>query len=243
MDLFNNYSTVLAQAAASSYFAKCGFVACNNDDSMNGKILVMGINPSTPANGQYIPTPSYANPFLSGHPYFDKLGAILPNHFKQQTGYLDLLPFFEKEQSTLLSNIRGNESLIANVLRVTQIEMERITPSLLIVASKAVQPYLGAVDDCIWMGYDFVPVAKQDLPESVAAKDIDIRIIKGYRQGEFAERDRIYRPADGICRLRGTVAVMYKHSRGLAEEEKLTPELVDALSVFANQVKAISKYL
>jgi len=93
------------------------------------------------------------------------------------------------------------------------------------------------------MGYDFVPVAKQDLPESVAAKDIDIRIIKGYRQGEFAERDRIYRPADGICRLRGTVAVMYKHSRGLAEEEKLTPELVDALSVFANQVKAISKYL
>ena len=41
MDLFNNYSTVLAQAAGNSYFAKCGFVACNNDDSVNGKILVM----------------------------------------------------------------------------------------------------------------------------------------------------------------------------------------------------------
>ena len=121
--------------------------------------------------------------------------------------------------------------------------MERIAPSLLIVASKAVQPYLGAADDCIWMGYDFARVAKQDLPDDVAAKDIDVRIIKGYRQGEFAERDRIYRPADGICRLRGTVAVMYKHNRGLSEEERLTPNLVESLFAFANQVKIVSKYL
>ena len=141
MDLYQDYLEVLLSFPGNSYFAKAGFVFCDNDESVNGNVLITGINPSVPVNDQY----SYPKPFNGdGHPYFSKLGSFIPENLMSQCGYLDLFPFYEKEQKTLLTNIRGNEAAIANVLRVTQTEIERIAPSLLIIANKSTYPFWGA---------------------------------------------------------------------------------------------------
>ena len=70
-----------------------------------------------------------------------------------------------------------------------------------------------------------------------------MRIIKGFRQDELAQREIIYRPQDGVCRLKGTVAIMYSHSRNLASEQRLTESDFIALYDFSKTVKSISKYL
>lgn len=244
MDLYQNYLETISSFPENSYFAKTGFVACNNDESVNGNVLITGINPSVPVNGQYVPTSSYPKPFNGdGHPYFSKLGSFIPENLMSQCGYLDLFPFYEKEQKTLLDNIRGNEASIANVIRVAQTEIERIAPSLLIIANKSTYPFWGASEDCVWMGYDFRKVSEDDLPASLKNRGLDIRIIKGFRQDELAQREIIYRPQDGVCRLKGTVAIMYSHSRNLASEQRLTESDFIALYDFSKTVKSISKYL
>ena len=93
------------------------------------------------------------------------------------------------------------------------------------------------------MGYDFQKVSEDDLPDSLKNRGLDIRIIKGFRQDELARREIIYRPQDGVCRLKGTVAVMYSHSRNLASEHRLTESDFVALHDFSKIVKSISKYL
>ena len=240
MDLYQDYLEVLLSFPGNSYFAKAGFVFCDNDESVNGNVLITGINPSVPVNDQY----SYPKPYNGdGHPYFSKVGSFIPENLMSQCGYLDLFPFYEKEQKTLLTNIRGNEAAIANVLRVTQTEIERIAPSLLIIANKSTYPFWGASDDCVWMGYEFQKVSEDDMPASIKNKELDIRIIKGFRKDELAQREIIYRPQDGVCRLKGTVAIMYSHSRNLASEQRLTESDFIALYDFSKIVKSISKYL
>ena len=244
MDLYQDYLEAISSFPENSYFAKAGFVACNNDESVNGNILITGINPSVPVNGQYVPTSSYPKPFNGdGHPYFSSLGSFIPREKQDKCGYLDIFPFYEKEQKTLLANIRGNEALIANVLRITQTEIERIAPSLLIIANKSTYPFWGASEDCVWMGYDFQKVSEDNLPDSLKNRGLDIRIIKGFRQDELAQREIIYRPQEGVCRLKGTVAIMYSHSRNLASEQRLTESDFIALYDFSKIVKSISKYL
>lgn len=93
------------------------------------------------------------------------------------------------------------------------------------------------------MGYDFKQVADCDLPETLKGKGFDIRIIKGFRNDPKAQTEIIYRPADGICKLKGTVAVMYKHASGVSTDEQIQTEDYKALCAFAQEVKSISKYL
>lgn len=244
MDLYSKYLSVVSKAEENSYFAKCGFVACNNTDDVNGNTMLIGINPSVPFNNQYVPTPSYMHPFTSGsNAYFSKLCKYIPEGERESVGYLDLLPFYEQSQDTLLSNIRGHEAFIAPVIAVTQEEIENINPSLLILANKAVVPYFGALSECVWMGYNFVQVAEEDLPQSIRERNFDVRIIKGFRTDPKAQNEIIYRPADGICKLKGTVVLFYRHSRGLSSEEALSEQDYRELSQFAKEVKSISKYL
>ena len=63
MDLFQDYQETISSFPANSYFAKAGFVSCDNDDAVIENVLITGINPSVPVNGQYIPTSSYPKPF------------------------------------------------------------------------------------------------------------------------------------------------------------------------------------
>ena len=142
MDLYQDYLEVFSQFHAWSYFAKTGFVACDNDDAVCGHVLITGFNPGKPHKDRYIPTPSYPNPFKGDdNKYFSRLKSFIPEDMIHQTGYLDLFPFYEEAQKTLLSNIRGNEKMTADVLRVTQTEIERINPSLIIIANKSTYPF------------------------------------------------------------------------------------------------------
>lgn len=238
MDLYQDYLEVLLSFPENSYFAKAGFVACNNDESVNGNVLITGINPSVPVNGQYVPTSSYPNPFKGDdNKYFSRLKSFIPEDMIHQTGYLDLFPFYEEAQKTLLSNIRGNEKMTADVLRVTQTEIERINPSLIIIANKSTYPFWGASDDCVWMGYDFQKVAKDELPEELQARGLDIRIIRGFRQDDLAKHKIIYKTDDAICRLTGTVAVMHSHSRNLSRTQQLTKSDYRILYDYSKQIK------
>lgn len=100
MDLFAKYNEVISKAGENTYFGKCGFVACDNDDAVCGKTLITGINPAVPFNGQYVPTPSYSHPFTGGsNPYFVKLSRFVPEDEKENVGYLDIFPFYEKVES------------------------------------------------------------------------------------------------------------------------------------------------
>lgn len=238
MDLFSRYAAVISKADADSYFAKCGFVACNNGNEVFGNGLIVGINPSRPVNGQYIPTPSFAHPWPASNVYFSKLGRFIPEIERGRTGYLDLFPFYEQFQETLLHNIRGNESFIASVLAVSQEEIERISPSLIIVANKSLIPYWGAASDCVWMGYDFMPLHEDCLPESLRGRNLDIRIIKGFRHDLKTLNEIIYHPVDGICRLKGTVVLFYRHSRGIPSKDMLTEQDYSVLLHFAKKVKS-----
>ena len=40
MDLYQNYLEAISQFHAWSYFAKTGFVACDNDDAVCGHVLI-----------------------------------------------------------------------------------------------------------------------------------------------------------------------------------------------------------
>lgn len=244
MDLFPLYKEVIGRAENNSYFDKCGFVACNNLASVCGNVLITGINPSVPVNGQYVPTASYDHPFTTNtNSHFQKLCKFVPEKDRDSIGYLDIFPFYERSQDTLLSNIRGNEPFIASVLAVTQEAIEKINPSLLIIANKGTWPFWGAVQDCVWMGYDFVIVAEDDLPEQLRGRKFDIRIIRGFRKDSKAVNEIIYRPYDGICQLKGTLALMYKHNSALSAEEQISTEDYLSLLAYAKQVKTISKYL
>ena len=244
MDLFSRYNDVISRTESNTYFDKCGFVACNNLDSVNGNVLITGINPSIPFNGQYVPTASYDHPFTTNtNSYFQKLCKFVPDKERDSVGYLDIFPFYEKSQDTLLSNIRGQEAFVASVLAVTQEAIEKMSPSLLIIANKGTWPFWGAAPDCVWMGYDFVSIAEDDLPEPLRGRRFDIRIIRGFRKDVKAIDEIIYRPSDGICRLKGTIALMYKHYSSLSSEEQLSTDDYLSLVAYAKQVKSIAKYL
>ena len=241
MDLYSEYLKAINSFPAYSYFSKSGFVACDNDEYVDGHVLITGINPRKPCNGMYIPTHSYCNPFKGKRDkYFSKLKSFIPNEMIHHIGYLDIFPFYEEAQNTLLSNIKtsGNKSLIAKVLNVTQTEIERINPSLLIIANKSTYSFWGASDDCVWMGYDFETVAKEDLPEELRMKNLDVRIVRGFRQDDLAKREIVYHPEDGRCRLKGTVAVMYSHSRNLTAMERLSVSDFQALYAYSKKVKS-----
>ena len=239
MDLYQNYLETISQFHAWSYFAKTGFVACDNDDAVCGHVLITGFNPGKPHKGRYIPTPSYPNPFKGDdNKYFSRLKSFIPEDMIHQTGYLDLFPFYEEAQKTLLLNIRGNEKMTADVLRVTQTEIERINPSLIIIANKSTYPFWGASDDCVWMGYDFQKVEKDELPAELQARGLDIRIIRGFRQDDLAKHKIIYKTDDAVCRLTGTVAVMHSHSRNLSRTQQLTKSDYRILYDYSKQIKS-----
>lgn len=243
MELLNLYSAEVAKLPEGNYFKSRGMSVCTNDGD-NLEIMIAGCNPGIYKDEHTESNFTFQNPFL-GNPinYFARFCKFIPENDRHKVAYVDIFPFKEADEATLLANIRGQEPFMAKILSITEAEIERINPNLLIIANKGTWPYWGAAEDCIWMGYDFQPVLECDLPERLRGRNFDVRIIRGFRKGVFAERDIIYRPADGICKLKGTVTLMSKYIRNIPSSQQLTIDDYLELSAFAKQVKSISKYL
>lgn len=224
MDLFNNYLEVVSLIGENTWFRKSGFVACRNEVERGG-ILVTGLNPSVPINGLYVPTRSYPNPFKGERSdYFKRLGSILPEEYIDKTAYLDLFPFFEYSQRSLLWQVKQYPCFAAKILAVTKAEIERLSPRLIIIASKASYPFWGIDSNSTWMGYEL-----KDRVE-VPGVNNDARKISGLKQ-----KDDIV----GIRKnssLEGCIVVLYNHSHALTQEEILSPGQVRSLYEFANQI-------
>ena len=224
MDLFNDYLEVVSLVGENTWFRKSGFVACRNEVEKGG-ILVTGLNPSVPINGLYVPTRSYPNPFKGERSnYFKRLGSILPEEYIDKTAYLDLFPFFEYSQDSLLWQIRQNPGFAAKILAVTKEEIERLSPRLIIIASKASYSFWGISEDSTWMGYDLKKIVE------VPGVNNDVRKISGFK-------DKI--DIVGISKnssLEGSIVVLYNHSRAQAKGKNLSPKQVRLLYEFANQI-------
>jgi len=144
------------------------------------------------------------------------LGNLLP-----KTAYLDLFPLKETVQQSLdrLMPI----DLKVDLLRITQGEIERINPKLIIVGSRTSRTYWGAIEKHSWMGYKFEQI------ESPLKKDVPVYRIAGLRDDE----DKISSGTD----LAGTVVVFSSVSPYYPKEKILSSEDVECLYEFASEVE------
>ena len=146
---------------------------CVSADNCKGGILVTGINPSgkTKQNFCYSfraemqkeqkeqkETKGYLHDkyeeFVKGH---DELLPLF--------SYLDLFPLHEGNQAAFMQSVNASLSLQARIIAVTQREIERLRPRLIIHANAQTAYYWGLSPHSTWLGYNLLPVASAELPD------------------------------------------------------------------------------
>lgn len=225
--LKEKYTRVVEQEPMNTYFRKCGFVACDNfKDNPNAQydILFTGMNPAKPilpsdpcdkdGLGEYLPTDSYPNPFINPSiKYFKNLLNIIPALYRDKTAYFDLFPFYEYSQRTLEERISKRRKTMAQILEISQEEIERIKPKLIIIANYSSGVYWG-LDNACWMGYQFIRI----MPEGFDDFEI-FRIDKQLR----SDIDRINQDLK-TTQLEGSIAVRYHHKSQDGRKSGLTQD-------------------
>ncbi len=150
-----------------------GFWLCV--DNPQGGLLLTGVNPS---NGEGAPgncafrdcRGTYWKPWTTNLQH-----AISQN----KAGYVDLFPLRVSKQKAEFERFVPQE-LKAAILRVTQAEIERLEPQLIIHANKASAFYYGTVTKHPWMGYD---LEQMELPIKIASKGMLFKV-KGVQNNE-----------------------------------------------------------
>lgn len=225
--LKEQYLKVIEKEPVNTYFRKCGFVACDNFivyPNARYEILFTGMNPAKPISpddkndknglGEYVPTDSYPNPFSSPKlKYFKDLLDIIPEEFKDKTAYFDIFPFYEYSQRTLEERISKRRETMAQILEISQNEIERIKPKLIIIANYSSGAYWG-FDKACWMGYKFNRIMSEGLEEFEI-----FRIENRMRSDE----GRINRKLENT-QLEGSVVVRYHHKSQDGKRTELTKE-------------------
>ena len=146
----------------------------------------------------------------------DLLGDLLP-----KTAYLDLFPLKETISESL-GRLMPME-LKVDLLKITQEEIERINPKLIIVGNRTSRAYWGAMQKYPWMGYKFEQI------ESPLKKNVPVYRIAGLREDE----DKISLETD----LQGTVVIFSSLSPYYPKEKTLSNEDVECLYEFASEVE------
>lgn len=205
-----------------------GRVWFENDPSR--KILVTGINPSfrkkdEAKSPEY--EPLYYQNLISqgGDRYYIEIRRIIGEKYRENTGYLDLFAVRETAQkrlSTFLKNPLGLEFL-AEHLAITQREIERLKPKLIIVKNKGSWMYWGKCADTkddklhsVWMGYKFEKIKSVNCG--------DICTITG-----LIDSDQRVAPEIKTTNLEGTIVLFTNHFQYCPKDKKPTPELIDKL--------------
>lgn len=140
-----------------------GLWLCSNNPT--GEILLSGVNPSFDGREKVEPCPFSE---CTGR-YWN---LWIKNFAQYKAGYIDLFPLRVTKQQHEFEKFVPLE-LKAELLRVTQFELERLRPKLIIHANKTSSFYYGTDPESPWMGYD---LEKEDVPGEIGQKGTLYRI-------------------------------------------------------------------
>ena len=145
-----------------------GFWLCSNNPT--GEILLSGVNPSFDGREKAEPCPFRE---CTGRYWNLWTKIILAEYIAQKkVGYIDLFPLRVTKQQREFEEFVPLE-LKAELLRVTQFELERLRPKLIIHANKTSSFYYGTDPESPWMGYD---LEKVEVPGEIGQKGTLYRI-------------------------------------------------------------------
>lgn len=187
-DLAEKYLNILKQAAVKDSplyvdgdFVSHGVTMCCANPI--GGILITGINPSYnqkfPYGGYY----TFRDAIQDSKSYWrNKREQLFDNEYSliEKTAYLDLFPYSESIQNKFQEEIDENvKSFQVRVLEITQSEIERLSPKLIIAANKQTSYYWGIKKDSTWLGYNLQAVDKSQQPDCLLGKNIELYQIVG----------------------------------------------------------------
>lgn len=205
-----------------------GMVWAENEAGMTD-ILVTGINPSFrtgDAAGSFVFR--YRDVQQDSY-YLEIRKTFFDDRLHAKAGYLDLFAVRETVQNRLSKFIKHpvGLSFIAEHLAITQQEIERLHPRLIIVKNKGSWMFWGLqatrIEDRrtnVWMGYTFetIPEFGNEIPYGV------VRRITGMQD----DPDRVGKTISRT-NLVGTIVLFTNHLRYMKREFRPTPEFVSQL--------------
>lgn len=198
-----------------------GIVRAENDPEET-EILVTGINPSFPAESQKGSFGfRYHDHDVQLRPYYAEIKKkLLGNDLNDKAGYLDLFAVRETAQRRMSGFIKHpvGLSFVAEHLAITQKEIERLHPRLIIVKNKGSWMFWGldatqTADKWtnVWMGYTFDQIPGY---EDIAGRPWKVRRITGL----LDTPDRVGK-AIRKTGLIGTTVLFTSHLRWLKKED------------------------
>ena len=208
-----------------------GMVWAEND-SEKTEILVTGINPSARQKDSEFENKSFRyHEVQHDDPYYAEIKEkLLGADLNGKAGYLDLFAVRETVQSRMYRFIKHpvGLSFVAGHLAITQKEIERLHPQLIIVKNKGSWMFWGldarqTADKWtnVWMGYTFDQIPGY---EDVAGRPWKVRRITGL----LDTSDRVGKDIKESC-LIGTVVLFTCHLQYLKKENRPTIEIVTQL--------------
>lgn len=201
--LLKQYKDVLDRKEFLAENAEYGHMLCIPSDNPQGKILFTGINPSLGKGGEQdnVPFKSFSGPFWD--PVIDLAGDLI-----NDTAYIDLFPLRRTKQDIFEQLGRDFKG---RILEVTQNEIERLEPKLIVVLNARSKYYWGPEG---WMGYSF---------EKTSLTPIHGRLL--YKITGFNPncKDRI-NPKLKESRLEGTYIYFYRMLTSRYEKKQSTAE-------------------
>lgn len=195
---------------------KRGFWLCINNPIYG--IMLSGVNPSFNGEEKAIPIPfrecsgRYWNPWKRNLAHYT-------------AGYIDLFPLRVTKQKHEFEKYVPLE-LKAEILRVTQRELERLKPQLIIHANKSSAFYYGTNPDTPWMGYDLERV---ELLGRLGEKGTLYRI-----NGLLNDERRINYGDDGNTILKGKHLFVCSMQSRLISEERIHQDEINQLCEHLN---------
>lgn len=161
------------------FFKKRGISLCVGNPT--GGILLTGINPSlNPVFEGRDFAYTFKNAMIEAKnkiakgrkTYWTQKYNLIGDELVDVTAYLDLYPFVFTNQDVFEELIEKNLQFRAEIVSITQREIETyIKPVLIIVANKQSSYYWGRNENATWMGYDMVKIRD----------DMELYQIKGFK--------------------------------------------------------------
>ncbi len=169
-------------------------------DNPERQILVVGINPSyNPMKNDYETIFSLTGADENIR-YWKRTKQMLNDHITK-TAYLDLFPIKFSKQAEFEQLFQKNLRLMGELLQITQEEIERLAPRLIIVQNKRAQCYWGRSSNSVWMGYRFEKIDSS----IVEGKELDVCRIVGLK--DDPNNERVFKLTN--TSLIGSIVVFY----------------------------------